>query len=152
MLLVETVFVGTPFFGTGFFCFCNFIKTEITKIVDNSSQIFAIFTSSCGRIPNIIFFSQIMFFWIFVLTQSYITWVTFSTVKLMFTVAWYMFWQCFWFISSYYHIKNTFKSSVSCGIHILLDRSLRVLQLPIHQSELTAKCSATHSLSVFIRV
>ena len=32
----------------------------------------------------------------------------------------------------------TFKSSVLFGTHILLDKSLRVLQLPTHQPNLTA--------------
>ena len=34
--------------------------------------------------------------------------------------------------------KLRFKSSVSFGTHILLDKSLRVLQLPTHLSNLTA--------------
>ena len=46
---------------------------------------------------------------------------------------------CFQLIYSCTHVEQVrFKSSVSFGAHTLLNKSLRVLQLPTHLSSLTA--------------
>ena len=45
-----------------------------------------------------------------------------------------------------------FKSSVLFGTHNLLDKSLRVLQLPTHLSNLTVKWIVVKFLTVLIRM
>ena len=78
-----------------------------------------------------------MFYWIFTITSAqfiipFLIWITFATVKFTFTVSWNMFFLCFWFICSCYHCI----SSVLLRIHILLEKSSRVLQLPLHLRKL----------------
>ena len=105
-------------------CFCffsvyNFI-TRNHSIVNNTCYIFPIFTTSWSRIPNIIFFTDVMFF---ALTSTFIVipnliWITLSTIKFTFTFAWYIFVRVF---NSFFPVKMLnmlrFKSSVLFGTH-----------------------------------
>ena len=133
--------------------FCFFIvwpsfsvHTYITPnpwIIRNICSISTSFTTTCRRIPNIIFFTYIMFF---TLTSIFIIfpllfWVTFSIKKFTFTFAWYMLSLCFWFIYSCNHVEHAcwtlWKSSVWFRTYTLLDKLLKVLQFPTHLSNLT---------------
>ena len=79
-----------------------------------------------------------MFFWIFALTPTFIIIillirVTFSTIKFIFTFTF-----IFIPVIVLQTLKFKSKSSVLFGTHTLLDRSLRVLQLHMHLSKVTA--------------
>ena len=104
---------------------------------------FSIFATASNRIPNIIFFGHTMLFWIFTLGQH---------------LSLFRFWFELHFLPSNLHLHShdicfvnafdafvlliilkalRFKSAVLFGTYYLLDKSLRVLQLPAHLSKLT---------------
>ena len=109
---------------------CNFYPNNFKFCVfNNTSYIFTIFTTACGRISSIIIFthSRCFFFFIFTLTLTFIVTpvlirVTFSTIKITFRSAWYMF--CFLFFHSFIPVikltRCRFKSSLLIDAHTLL--------------------------------
>ena len=78
------------------FCFFYNFITLNHWFINNNWKIFTIFATTYSRIPNIIFFAQILFFPIFTLTSTYIAiplllWITFLTIIPLFSFVWYMF-------------------------------------------------------------
>ena len=120
-------------------CFCLFFNNFITNnrwIILNTCQIFTIFITTCSRIPNISFFTS----WCF--------WHSHQHLLLFYH------WSELHFVLSYLHLNShdicfvnifypfilviilstlRFKFFVLFGTHTLLDKLLRVLQLPKHQ-------------------
>ena len=127
-----------------FYFFIVWLYNFITRnhwIIHNTCQIFSIFTITCSRIPNIIFFTYMIFL------HSYRH------------LSLFHHWFHLHFVQSKLHLHshdiclvnafdslipvimlNTlrFKSSVLFGIQILLDKSFKALHLPRHLSNLTA--------------
>ena len=86
-------------------------------------------------IANIAFFTHTMFFWVFKLTPTVMViplliQVTFATLHLDSHNI------CFVNVFHYFIPVIIFKFSVLFGTYSLLDRLLRVLQLPMHLSKL----------------
>ena len=120
----------------------NLNETKMRRCYDVAcrvgSYISIIFTSMCSRIENIIFFAykscRIFTFTLTFIVIPILVRVTFSTIEFTYTFVWYICLVNIFDIFVPVIILNTFrfKYSVLFGTHILLDRSLRVLQIPVH--------------------
>ena len=125
-----------------FCCFCNFI-TYNYWIINNTFCISSIFATTFRMIPSIIFFAH-MFCRNFTPTPTVIIislfiWLDFLPSNFHFHLHDTFLVNIF---DSFIHViilkTFTFKSFVLFGKHIQLDRSLRVLQLPVCLPKLTA--------------
>ena len=97
------------------FCGIDYLIAYNYWIINNTSYIFTIFTITCCRIPNTIFFTyyfcEFSVYFLNIHSDTYSAFklliqVTFFTIKLTFTFAWYMFCKCSWFVYSCYLIKH----------------------------------------------
>ena len=128
------------FFIKSYWCdFCwlyYFIKCNY-YITNNTFQMFINLASTCMRIPNIIFFLHIIFYWILTLTsaQFFIPLLTRITFLQSHGIYFINVFDSFIFVI----IIKTFKFlfSVLFGARILLHKLSAKLQLTLHQSKLT---------------
>ena len=139
------------FFFTGYFffvkicwhCFCwNSLIPPNYWVINNTWIFFTIFATTFSKIPNIIFFAH-MFFRFFHSHQHLpLFHVWFELLFLPSNLHLHLHDICFVnvfdsFIPVIMLKTLRFKSSLSFGTNTLLDRSLRVLQLPTYLSKWT---------------
>ena len=132
IIIFSLKFVGIVFISSSYY----FITSS--QIIIESSTILCLFTITCNRITNIFFFTYIMF---------YINIYRYSSIDLT-----HILFHQFYIYAHEICFENVFdsfvpiimlhtlkfKSFLLFGIHTLLDKSLRILQLPTHLSNLTA--------------